>query len=357
MRMGKATEIHLSEEEQKTLKAWIGKGTMEQRLVERARIVLEAAEGKTTAEIALNLKRRPATISKWRTRFFRDRIMGLEDSPRPGKTAKYDKETEKRILAQLDAPTPDGYVTWSGKLVAKALGDVSHHQVWRVLRKHGIHLQRRHSWCVSTDPQFAQKAADIVGLYLNPPENAVVISVDEKPAIQALERAQGWLRLPDGKAMRGFSHEYKRHGTTTLFAAMEIATGLVKVGHYSRRRRREFLDFMNSVVATYPETELHVVLDNLNTHKPKHDRWLTKHPNVYFHYTPTHASWMNQIECWFSILWRQALNGLNATSVRDVRKSIDAFIEAYAQDAHPFEWTKQVVHQGKLKHYYADLSN
>jgi transposase len=210
---------------------------------------------------------------------------------------------------------------------------------------------------VSTDPEFTQKAADIVGLYLNPPENAVVISVDEKPAIQALERAQGWLRLPDGQAMRGFNHEYKRHGTTTLFAAMEIATGLVKVGHYPRRRRREFLDFMNSVVIGYPETELHVVLDNLNTHKPRHDRWLAKHPNVHFHYTPTHASWMNQVECWFSILWRQALRGLNAISVRDVRESIDAFIEAYSQEAQPFEWSKQIVHPGQFKNSYADLCN
>jgi transposase len=326
-------------------------------MVERAQIILEAAEGKTTTEVAQSLKKRQATVSKWRTRFARCRLAGLEDAPRPGKTAKYDKETEKRILVQLDGPLPPGYATWTGKLVAKALGDVSQHHVWRVLRKHGIHLQRRHSWCVSTDPQFAQKAADVVGLYLNPPENAVIISVDEKPAIQALERAQGWLHLSDGQAMRGFSHEYKRHGTTTLFAAMDIATGLVKVGHYPRRRRREFLDFMNSVVANYPETELHVVLDNPNTHKPQHDRWLTEHPNVHFHYTPTHASWMNQVECWFSILWRQALRGLKAGSVRDLRKSIDAFIAAYSQEAHPFEWTKHIVHPGQLKPSYADLCN
>lgn len=355
--MAKASKIDLTDEEQTTLQSWVSKGTTEQRLVERAHIILEAAEGKTTTEIARSMQKRPATVSKWRNRYVRGRLAGLEDAPRPGKAAKYDKETEKRILAQLDAPRPDGYATWTGKLVAKALGDVSQHQVWRVLRKHGIHLQRRHSWCISTDPQFAQKAADVVGLYLDPPENAVVISVDEKPAIQALERAQGWLRLPDGNAMRGFSHEYKRHGTTTLFAALDIATGLVKVGHYPRRRRREFLDFMNSVVADYPETELHVVLDNLNTHKPKHDRWLTKHPNVHFHYTPTHASWMNQVECWFSILWRQALRGLSANSVRDVRKSIDAFIKAYSQSAHPFEWTKHIVHSGQLKQSYADLCN
>jgi transposase len=355
--MARACEIHLTDEELSKLESLVRKATTEQRMVQRARIVLEGAAGKTSKEIALMLKMRAGTVSKWRNRFCRHGIAGLDDAPRPGKAAKYDLTTEKRILARLDVPPPAGYATWTGRLVAQDLGDVSPHHVWRVLRRHGIHLQRRHSWCASTDPEFTQKAAEIVGLYLDPPDNAIVIGVDEKPAIQALERAQGWLRLPNGQALRGFSHEYKRHGTTTLFAALEIATGLVQVGHYPRRRRREFLDFMNQVVAHYPERELHVVLDNLNTHKPKHDHWLTKHPNVHFHYTPTHASWLNQVECWFSILWRQALRGLNALSSRDVRKTIDAFIAAYSKEAHPFEWTKTVVHPGQLKPNYADLCN
>jgi transposase len=353
----KAAEINLTMDERKELESWLRKGTVEQRLVQRARIVLDSATGKTTSEIATRLKLRPATVSKWRTRFYRDRMVGLLDAPRPGKTATYDSATEKRILTHLDNAPPAGYATWTGRLLAKALGDVSPHHIWRVLRRHGIHLQRRHSWCVSTDPEFTRKAADIVGLYLNPPENAVVISVDEKPAIQALERAQGWLRLPDGRSLKGFSHEYKRHGTTTLFAALEVATGQVKVKHYSRRRRREFLDFMNSIVAQYTDIELHVVLDNLSTHKPKHDKWLARHPNVHFHYTPTHASWLNQVECWFSILWRQALRGLNANSPRDVRKAIDIFTQVYCKDAHPFEWTKAVVYPGQLKQKYADLCN
>jgi len=258
-------------------------------------------------------------------------------------------------LAQLDQSPPDGYTTWTGKLVAKALGDVSALHVWRVLQKHGIHLQRRRSWCVSTDPQFTQKAADIVGLYLDPPENAVVISVDEKPAIQALERAQGWLRLPNGKALRGHTHEYKRHGTTTLFAALEVHTGAVAVGHYRRRRRREFLDFMNRVVAQHPETELHVILDNLSTHKPKHDRWLARHPLVHFHYTPTHASWLNQVEVWSSILTQAVLRGLSATAPHQVRQAIDRFTDARNEQPAPFEWTKSVVRPGNLKTRYADL--
>jgi len=355
--MARACEIRLTDEERNQLESWVRKATMEQRIVRRARIVLEGAAGRTSKEIALMLKLRPATVSKWRTRFYHHGLAGLDDAPRPGKTAKYDITTEKRILAQLDGPPPAGYATWTGRLVAQALGNVSPHYIWRVLRRHGIHLQRRHSWCVSTDPEFSQKAADIVGLYLDPPDNAIVIGVDEKPAIQALERAQGWLRLPNGQALRGFNHEYKRHGTTTLFAALEVATGLVQVGHYPHRRRREFLDFMNQLVARYPERELHVILDNLNTHKPKHDRWLVKHSNIHFHYTPTHASWLNQVECWFSILWRQALRGLNALSPRDLRRTIDAFITAYAKDAHPFEWTKTVVHPGQLKTRYADLCN
>ncbi len=352
---GKATLVRLTEQERNELESLVRKTTLERRFVERARIVLEAAAGKTTQEIARSLGIRRATASKWRTRFARQRMEGLMDRPRPGATVRYGKATERRILAQLDAPPPPGHATWTGGLVAKALGDVSVNHVWRVLRKYGVHLQRRRSWCISTDPQFVQRAADIVALYLYPPENAVVLCIDEKPAIQALERAQGWLRLPNGEALRGFGHEYKRHGTTTLFAALEVATGLAHTGHYSRRRRREFLDFMNRIVALYPDKELPVILDNLNTHKPKHDRWLARHPNVHFHYTPTHASWLNQVEVWFSILTRQALRGLNVTSVRDTCRAIDAFTDARNQHPLPFEWTKCVVHPVGLKHHYADL--
>ena len=353
--MGVATPIDLTDDERDTLTTLVRSATAEQRLVQRARIALEAAAGKPTKEVAALLHVRPATVSTWRTRFAQHRVAGLADAPRTGKPRVYDETTERRIVAQLDQPPPDGYTIWTGGLVAKALGDVPALQVWRVLQKHGIPLQRRRSWCVSTDPQFEQKAADIVGLYLDPPENAVVVSVDEKPAIQALERAQGWLRLPNGKAVRGHTHEYKRHGTTTLFAALEVHTGTVAVGHYRRRRRREFLDFMNRVIAQHPETELHVILDNLNTHKPKHDRWLARHPSVSFHYTPTHASWLNQVEVWFSILTRAVLRGLSATSPHQVRQAIDRFTDSRNEHPVPFEWTKSVAHPGGLKQCYADL--
>lgn len=350
-----ATPIQLTEEERTVLEVLERSPKTEQRKALRARIVLGAAAGQGTNAMAAELKVRPATVSKWRTRFARAGLAGLEDEPRPGAPRRYGPATEQRILAALDDPPPSGHATWTGGLLARALGDVSADEVWRVLRRHGIHLQRRRSWCISTDPQFAPKAADIVGLYLDPPENAVVLSVDEKPHIQALERAQGYLKLPGGGAVAGFGHEYKRHGTTTLFAALDVATGQVRAGHYGRRRRREFLDFMNEVLADYADQEVHVILDNLNTHKPKHDRWLARHPNVQFHFTPTHASWLNQIECWFSILTRRALRGASFTSPRQVREAIDRFIEAYNRDAAPFEWRKRAVYPVGLKHNYSHL--
>ena len=353
-----ATVVRLTDEDRSTLEYWIRAASTEQRLVLRARIVLAAAAGEGTIAIANRLRLYPTTVSKWRMRFASRGIAGLYDSERSGKPREYGDPTERRILEMLNQPPPSGYASWSGRLLAKALGDVSAHQVWRVLREHGISLQRRRSWCVSTDPEFVPKAADIVGMYLAPPKNAMVLCFDEKPSIQALERSQGWLKLPNGKSLTGFSHEYRRHGTTTLFAALEVATGQIKAGHYNRKRRREFLDFMNELIAGYPEdNDIHVILDNLSTHKPKDDRWLKRHPNVHFHFTPTHASWLNMVEIWFSMLWRHALRGASFTSPREVREAIDRYIETYSQSAHPFEWKKQVVHSVSPKHNYSDLCN
>lgn len=350
----RVAEIVLAEDERDVLEAWTRAAKTERRKLFRARVILDLADGFSNDQVAGRRQTRPATVSKWRGRFARSRLAGLEDAARAGKPRRYDEGTRDRILAALDEAPPRGYVRWNGRLLARRLKDVSEHHVWRVLRERGISLERRRSWCISTDPYFARKAADVVGLYLNPPENAVVLCVDEKPHIQALERAQGWLKLPNGKALTGFSHEYKRHGTTTLFAALEVASGLVKAGHYRRRRRVEFLDFMNRLVAEYPGRELHVILDNLNTHKPKHDRWLKRHRNVHLHFVPTHASWLNQVEIWFSILVSHALAGASFTSARQLRERMDDFIGAYNEQAHPFEWTKQVVFSRHPRSTYAN---
>ncbi|WIM13600.1 IS630 family transposase [Enhydrobacter sp.] len=348
MNIEEATPIVLSDQERSALEAMIRSPKTEHGIVERARIVLLAAEGRSTRSIATELASWPGRVSRWRTRFARERLAGLRDLPRPGAAPRYDADTDKRILARLDQPPPAGYGRWTAPLLSRELGDVSDQYIWRFLRANKIDLAARKSWCQTDDPDFVAKAAEIVGLYLDPPQDAIVLAVDEKPHIQALERAQGYLKLPGGRALGGHSHDYKRHGTSTLFAALELATGQVTAAHYKRRRRVEFLDFMNSIVADYPDKQIHVILDNLSTHKPKRDRWLARHPNVRLHFTPTYSSWLNQIEIWFSILQRNSLAGASFTDIQQLRDHIDAFVDAYNARAVPFVWTKAVVHHKPL---------
>jgi transposase len=344
-----ATAIVLTKEERSELDSLARSTKTEHRMRQRAQIVLLAADGVATRAIGRAVGCTTGTASKWRVRYAQRRLAGLDETGERGAEPKYTAETNKRILRVLDGPPPEGYGRWSGPLIAGALGDVDVQYVWRFLRAQKIVLSGRKSWCESNDPEFAAKAAAIVGLYMAPPENAIVICFDEKPSIQALERAQGYLKFPNGKALTGHSHDYKRHGTSTLFAAFEVATGKVTVAHKKRRRRVEFLDFMNDIVALHADTALHVILDNLNTHKPKTDRWLKRHPNVHFHFTPTHASWLNQVEIWFSILGGKSLKGASFTSVAELREHIDAFIAGYNENAKPFVWTKAKVHQKRLK--------
>jgi transposase len=344
----KAREVRLKPKVRKVLEARCRAPTTAQRDVRRARIVLLAAEGRSTRSIAEQVGVQPRVVSNWRRRFAEQGLSGLKDRPRAGKRPIYGKATNKRILALLDKPRPRGYARWTGPLLAKALGDVDVQYVWRFLREHNIDLAARKSWCESNDPEFVAKAADVVGLYIDPPAKAIVLCVDEKPSIQALERAQGYLKLPNGRALTGQSHDYKRHGTTTLFAALEVATGRIIAAHSKRRRRVEFLGFMNSLVAAFPDRELHVILDNLNTHK-KNERWLKKHPKVHFHFTPTRSSWLNQVETWFSILQGQSLSGTSFIAVEQLQDHIDAFIAAYNETAEPFAWTKKKVYQRRFK--------
>jgi transposase len=349
-----AIAIILTEVERAELEALARSRKTQYRLRQRARIVLLAADGMATRAIGREVGCTTGTASKWRVRYAGKRLAGLDETGNRGNDAKYCAETDKRILAVLDGPVPEGYARWTGPLIAAALGDVDVQYVWRFLRAQKIDLAARKSWCESRDPDFAAKAAEIVGLYLNPPKNALVLAVDEKPSIQALERRQGYLKLANGRALTGQSHDYKRHGTTTLFAAFNILTGKVTGRHYKRRRRIEFLDFMNQITAANPGREIHVILDNLNTHKPKDDRWLKRHPNVHFHFTPTKASWLNQVEIWFSILAGKALSGASFDSVAELKAHIEAFIESYNETAKPFAWQKSKVHQKRLRPRFAD---
>src|ERR1700693_6068994 len=328
-----ATAIILTGAERTELEGLARSTKTEHRLRQRARIVLLASEGMPSRAIGRAVGCTTGPASKWRVRYAEKRFGGLNETGDRGAEPKYTAETGKRILALLDQPKPKGDARWSGPVFAAGLGDVDVQYVWRFLRKQKIDLAGRKSWCESNDPEFAAKAADVVGLYMAPPENAIVICVDEKPSIQALERAQGYLKLPNGRTLAGHSPDYKRNGTSTLFAAFEVATGKVTVAHKNRRRRVEFLAFMNDIVADYPGTALHLVSHKLNTHKPKNDRWLKRHPNVQFHFTPTRASWLNQVEIWFSILEGKSLQGDSFTSVPQLRQHIDAFIEAYNENA------------------------
>jgi transposase len=348
-----ATVIALTIEERKALDALAGSRKSEARMRDRARIVLLAASGTGSRAIAREVGCTPGTASKWRVRYAGQRMAGLSETGDRGAEPRYGPEHGRRILAMLDQVPPAGYSNWTAPLLARELLDIHEQYVWRFLRAQKIDLSGRKSWCESTDPEFVPKAADIVGLYMSPPDNAIVLSVDEKPSIQALERAQGYLKLPNGRSMIGQSHDYKRNGTTTLFAALNVGTGEVTGRHYKRRRRLEFLDFMNRMVKQYQGKEIHVVLDNLSTHKPKRDLWLARHPNVRFHYTPTHTSWLNQIEIWFSILSGKSLKGGSFGSVPELIAHINSFIATYNEEARPFVWTKSVVHQKRMKPCFA----
>lgn len=325
-------------------------------MAERARIVLACVRGKRNDEVASEMSLRPNTVGQWRRRFAEHGIAGLRDASRSGKPRKYGTELRDRILAQLELPPPAGMASWDGGSLAVALS-VSADAVWRVLSKEGIQLQRHRSWCVSTDPEFAAKAADVIGLYLNPPQNALVLSVDEKPSIQALERARGYVQTSSGKVVQGMKSTYKRHGTVNLFAALEVATGVIRGKTTQTKKRADFQAFMEEVVADQPaERQIHVILDNLNTHK-KNENWLAAHPNVTFHFTPTSASWLNQVEIWFGIFQRKTLNNASFKSTEQLTEAIHAFTAAYNKNAAPFVWRKREVRGAQLRNTIVNLRN
>lgn len=352
-----APELECSVEDKASLVVLAKSRTAEAHAVERARIILACLEGKEIQQVARELGVSLATVSKWRQRFSLWGLRGLRDQPRSGKPVTYDAAFRKRVLATLEEPPPPGMSHWDGPAVAEKL-DASVHAVWRILRREGIYLQRRRSWCVSTDPEFAPKAAEVVALYLDPPVNAVVLSVDEKPNIQAIERASGYVETDSGKVVRGLKSTYKRHGTVNLYAALEVGTGQVKTKFTENKKREDFRGFLDEVLADQPQgKEIHVILDNYSPHKGNDD-WLEKFAGrVQFHFTPTSASWLNQIEIVFSLLQRKTLNGASFKSKDQLREAIEAFIRRHNERAKPFRWRKREVKGSQLQNTIINLRN
>ena len=307
-------------------------------LAQRARIVLLAADGVSHTEIAeLAGVSRPTVIS-WRQRYERSGLRGLEDQPRSGRPRRIDHD--RIISATLRPPPPSlGVTHWSSRLLASRL-KVANTTVARAWRDYGVQPWRAQTFKFSTDPELVAKVSDVVGLYLAPPENAVVLCVDEKSQIQALDRTAPMLPMQPGLPERR-THDYVRHGTTTLFAALEIATGKITGRCQPRHRHQEFLRFLKQVARAYPGVELHLVMDNYAAHKRIEIRdWLAANPRVHVHFTPTSASWMNLVEVWFGIIQRQAIHRGTFGSVKDLTGAIRAFIDGWNDRAHPFAWTK-----------------
>jgi len=311
------------------------------RTVERARIVLLSAEGLTGREIAERVGCSEPTVVAWRSRYADRGLAGLDDAPRSGRPPLVDDAKRYAILSKTLTPPPPklGITHWSSRLLA-AQFDVDHATIARLWADYGIKPHRFGTFKFSTDPELEAKVRDVVGLYLHPPEHAVVLCIDEKSQIQALDRTQPTLPLRRGRHAR-MTHDYKRNGTTTLFAALEVATGKVTDACYDRHRHQEFLKFLRQVAKAYPRVKLHVVCDNYGTHKhPKVDAWLAHNPRITLHFTPTSGSWLNLVEAFFSIITRQAIRRGSFPSVPDLIAAIRQFIDAWNERCEPFVWTK-----------------
>ena len=330
--------VQVRDGELATLASWTRSPSVSAGEALRARIVLAAAEGGGTSAIARRLGVSRPTVIAWRERYRSGGINALSDAPRSGRPKTVD---DAEIVARTLEPPPDrlGVTHWSTRLLAQELG-IGDATVARSWRKFGLQPWRRETFKFSTDPELEAKVRDVIGLYLDPPEKAIVLCVDEKSQIQALDRTQPILPLRPGLPERA-THDYRRHGTTTLFAALEVATGKVTDACYDRHRHEEFLDFLKKVARAYPRRELHVVVDNYRTHKhPDVEAWLAKHSRITLHFTPTSGSWLNLVEVFFGIITRQAIRRGTFTSVRDLIGAIRRFIDGWNDRCHPFVWTK-----------------
>ena len=320
------------------LREWTRSSTIPAGLAQRARIVLLAAEGTSSAEVGRRVGVSLPTVRVWRSRYTTCGLEQLEDLPRSGRPAVHDEQAI--IAATLDPPPQKlGVTHWSSRLLGDHL-DVSFATIARVWRRWGLKPWKSETFKFSTDPELEAKIRDVVGLYLAPPANAVVVCIDEKTQIQALDRTAPILPLRPGISEKQ-THDYKRNGTTTLFAALEIATGLVTDRCFQQHTNKEFLIFLKQVARAYPRVQLHVVCDNYATHKhPNIQAWLAKHPRVHMHFTPTSGSWLNMVEIFFGIITRQAIRRGTFHSVADLETAIGTYIDGWNDRAHPFTWTK-----------------
>jgi transposase len=333
-----APAIELDSQTRMHLQSLVRSPSTSQALVARSRIVLAAAAGKPNQQIAQALGIPAVTVGKWRRSFAALGLEGLKDRPRSGRPVKHPPEVWQRVQ-QRACQQPEFQSRWSVRTLAREMG-LPRSTVHQILVQSQLQPHRVRTFAFSPDPDFEAKLLDVVGLYLNPPDHALVLCVDEKPSIQALDRTQPLLPLR-AKKPRRWTNEYVRHGTQTLLAALEIASGKVQAQVKLRRTSVNFLRFMDQVVAAYPLWELHVVLDNLNIHKNEAaQNWLQRHPRVHFHYIPTHASWLNLIECFFSILTRQGLSQSVHRSTRQLKDFLLTYIANYNQHCTPFVWTK-----------------
>jgi transposase len=331
----------LTDDERAKLQSWANRPTSSQRLALRARIVLACAQGRDNKEVARCLRITPHTVGKWRTRFVDHRLQGLADEPRPGAPRSLSDAKVEEVITRTLESKPDNATHWSTRSMAERVG-LSQSAIVRIWHAFGLQPHKSETFKLSTDPFFVEKVRDVVGLYLNPPERAIVLSVDEKSQVQALDRTQPLLPLGPGQAERR-THDYERHGTTSLFAALDVATGAVIGKCYRRHRQQEFVRFLEEIEATIPDEEgvtIHLIMDNYGTHKtPRVKRWLQRHPRYRVHFTPTSASWLNQVERFFAALTEKRIRRGVFRSVAALEAAVTDYLEKHNQAPKPFVWT------------------
>jgi transposase len=333
--------LTLSDDERQKLETWANRPKSTLRLATRARIVLACAEGLDNKEVAARLRVNTVTVGKWRKRFLANRLEGLIDEPRPGAPRAITDVIVEQVVTKTLEEKPKGATQWSTRGMAKSVG-LSQSAIVRIWNAFGLKPHISKTFKLSTDPYFVEKVRDVVGLYMSPPENAIVLSIDEKSQIQALDRTQPLLPMTPGQAERR-TPDYVRNGTTSLFAALDVATGHVIGKCYRRHRGREFLKFLNEIDAQIlrePGVEIHLVLDNYATHKtPAVKRWFDRHPEYHLHFTPTSGSWLNQVERFFAKITEKQIRRGVFRSVAALEKAIMEFLAAHNENPRPFVWT------------------